>query len=51
MGSYSYDDILGITFKLVNSSDYYQYDSEYQVWTDKTDDDAYMRRLWKTERI
>ena len=45
MGSYSYDDILGITFKLVNSSDYYQYDSEYQVWTDKTDDDAYMRRL------
>ena len=30
---------------MVNSSDYYQYDSEYQVWTDKTDDDAYMRRL------
>ena len=45
MGSYNYDDILGITFKLVNSSDYYEYDSEYDVWRDKTDDDAYMRTL------
>ena len=45
MGDYSYEDILGITFKLVSSSDYYQYDSEYQVWTDKTDDKEYMRNL------
>ena len=45
MGTYNYDDILGITFKLVNSSDYYEYDSEYDVWRDKTDDDAYMRSL------
>ena len=28
MGTYTYDDILGITFKLVNSADYYQYDSQ-----------------------
>ena len=27
MGTYNYDDILGITFKLVNSPDYYEYDS------------------------
>ncbi len=30
---YTYEDILGTTFKLVNSADYYQYDSEYKVWT------------------
>ena len=45
MGSYSYEDIIGITFKLVNSSDYYEYDSQYQVWTDKTDNDEYMKEL------
>ena len=45
MGAYNYDDILGITFKLVSSADYYEYDSEYDVWRDKTDDEAYMRSL------
>ena len=34
MGSYSYDDILGITFKLVHSKDYYQYDGQYGIWRD-----------------
>ncbi len=43
--NYSYDDILGITFKLVSSADYYQYDEEYDLWVDKTDDDAYMQAL------
>ena len=45
MGSYTYEDIIGITFKLVNSSDYYEYDSQYQVWRDKTDDEEYMKNL------
>ena len=45
MGVYDYDDILGITFKLISSPDYYEYDSEYDVWRDKTYDDAYMRGL------
>ncbi len=36
MGRYSYEDFLGITFKLVNSADYYEYDSQYHVWTDKS---------------
>lgn len=45
MGPYSYDDILGITFKLVNSKDYYQYDSQYQIWRDKSDDKDYMNNL------
>lgn len=42
---YDYDEILGITFKLVNASDWYQYDSEYGVWRDKSDDNAFMREL------
>ena len=45
MGTYTYDDILGITFKLVNSADYYQYDSQYKVWTDKSGDADYMKEL------
>ena len=47
MGSYTYEDTIGITFKLVNSSDYYEYDSQYQVWRDKTDDEEYMKNLVK----
>ena len=45
MGTYTYDDILGVTFKLVSSPDYYEYDSEYGIWRDKRDDDAYMQKL------
>ncbi len=45
LGSYSYEDILGITFKLVSSADYYEYDSTYDIWTDKTDNETYMTEL------
>ena len=45
IGTYTYDDIIGTTFKLVNSADYYQYDSQYKVWTDKTGDEDYMKEL------
>lgn len=45
--TYSYDDILGTTFKLVNSSAYYAYDSQYRVWTDKSQDEEYIRNLVK----
>ena len=47
IGSYTYDDILGKTFKLVNASDYYEYDDQYQVWKDKTDNADYMKKLVK----
>lgn len=43
--SYSYEDIVGINFKLVNPSDCYQYDANYNVYRDKTDDQAYMKQL------
>ena len=45
IGTYSYDDIIGTTFKLVDSADYYTYDSQYQVWTDRSDDQSYVREL------
>lgn len=43
--SYSYEDILGIRFKLVAATDYYVYDEEYNLWKDKRDDKAYMKQL------
>lgn len=45
IGTYTYDDILEKTFKLVNASDYYEYDDQYQVWKDKTDNADYMKKL------
>ena len=45
LGSYSYDDILEINFKLINNSDCYEYDEEYKIWRDKTDNTAYMKNL------
>lgn len=44
-GSYQYEDILGIKFKLVSASDYYTYDAEYDLWKDKRDDKEYMKNL------
>ena len=44
---YSYDDILGTTFKVVNSSDMYEYDSTYNVWKDKSDNEEYVNDLVK----
>ncbi|WP_139651653.1 ABC transporter ATP-binding protein/permease [Raoultibacter phocaeensis] len=41
----SYEDILDVTFKLVNPTEYYQYDEEYGVWKDKTDDTEYMKKI------
>ena len=46
-GPYTYDEILGKKFKLVNSTDYYEYDEEYKVWKDKSDNSSYMKYLVK----
>ena len=45
IGNYTYEDILGKTFKLVNVSDCYEYDSQYKVWKDKSDNKEYMKKL------
>lgn len=42
---YDYDELLAVTFKLVNAADYYEYDETYSIWKDKSDDEAYMRKL------
>ena len=43
--TYSVDDFLGLTFKLVDAADCYVYDDTYHVWKNKTDDAAYMKDL------
>ena len=45
MGSYTYEDLLGVTFRVINRAECYQYDSQYRVWTDKSEDQAYMKSL------
>jgi len=42
---FDFEDFLGIEFKLVNPSMCYTYDEEYKVWTDKTEDKDYMKKL------
>ncbi|MBQ6223252.1 MAG: ABC transporter ATP-binding protein/permease [Solobacterium sp.] len=42
---FRYDEFLGITFKLVDHYAKYVYDSEYEVWTDKSEDKKYIYDL------
>ncbi len=42
---YTYDQILNVEMKLVCAADYYQYDEDYEIWVDKTDDEEYMKDL------
>ena len=41
--SYTYDEILNLSFKLILNSDYYQ--KENGIWVDKSDDDEYMKKI------
>ncbi len=45
VATYNYEDFLGISFKIVNSSDCYVYDEEHGVWTSKTSNEEYMNAL------
>ncbi len=45
VGTYSYSDIIGLSYRLVCASDYYEYDEQYEVWKDKTDNTEYMQQL------
>lgn len=42
---YTYDEFLGITFKLVNSGDLYTYDEANQLWTDRSSDTEYVKNV------
>ena len=44
-GTWDYEDFLGIEFKVVNGADLYQYDEEYGVYVDKSNDEAYVADL------
>ena len=43
--SFTYDEILGTTFNLVLSADYYTYDAQSGLWVDRREDSAYMKDL------
>ncbi len=42
---YSYDEILGTEFKVIQPADLYEYDEEYKVWIDQSDNEAYIKEL------
>ncbi len=41
----SYDDIMGATFKLVEAPDFYTYDDEFGVWTDRSGNKKQLKKL------
>ncbi len=43
--TFSYDEILDVSFTRVNSADYFVYDEAYDVWTDRSGDQAFVRDL------
>ena len=43
--SYAYEDFLNIAFKCVNAADCYVYDAEYDLWRDRSGDEAYLASL------
>ena len=40
---WTYDDLMGLQFKLVPVSELYQYNAEYKVWEDMSEDEAFMK--------
>ncbi|MCI1962697.1 MAG: ABC transporter ATP-binding protein/permease [Ancrocorticia sp.] len=40
-----YEQLMNVTFSVVNATDYYTYDKNYGVWTDKSSDSAYVAEL------
>ena len=44
---YTYDQILNVSFKLINGADEYEYDNNYKTWRDKSDNTDYMKNLVK----
>lgn len=43
--SYTYEEIMSRTYRLVLGSDYYQHDEKTDTWSDMRDDEAYMKEL------
>jgi len=43
--SYTFEDLLKLTYKLVLNTDYYTYNQEKDLWEDKKEDDIFMKNL------
>jgi ABC-type lipoprotein export system ATPase subunit len=43
--SFSYDELLAVEFKLVPATKFYTYDETYSLWTDRVDDEDYMKTV------
>ncbi len=43
--SFSPEQLMGVSFKVVDSTDYYAHDDTYDVWTDKSGDQDYLKEL------
>lgn len=43
--SWKYSELINGTFRVINSADCYRWDEDYGIWTDRSDDDAYMEEL------
>ena len=43
--TYTYDDFLELTYQVVPSYQYYQYNEEYGIWEDMSDDEEYVSGL------
>lgn len=43
--SYTYEELMNLTFKLVLSSDYYEYDEANKRWNDKSTNEEYVKNL------
>ncbi len=49
---YTYDDLMNLTFKLVDASSLYKYNSKYGIYENKENDKEYIEKLYdKAERI
>ena len=46
-GRYTYDDFMGLEFKLVSVTSFYTYDKNYKVWTDHSSDKSFVKNLMK----
>lgn len=42
---FSFDEVMDVTFKLVNPADYYVHDPEFDVWTDRSEDTGHVASL------
>ncbi|MBR5742824.1 MAG: ABC transporter ATP-binding protein, partial [Clostridia bacterium] len=43
--TYRYGDFVGIDFRLVSAFSFFTYDATYGVWADRSDDEAFVRRV------